>query len=182
MRRLLSSVAKVSLSASLCLIVAIAVFDRTTVVPELVKAEAILIAADSAERDLPKTVKAALHRSLGPRLKYSVARTLLMTSPSQIVDMKTSSRQFTELSVGLLLPLHLSEEQMLSIQASQAFMGPGVQGFASAAKKHLGVPLAQVDPIQAAKLVVIARAPSLFLEDPERLERSARAMLVDQAE
>jgi hypothetical protein len=181
MRRLSSSIAVAIVIVAFLLTVVAAAFDRLVVAPTLLKAEAALTAAAPSERELPPVVKAALIRSLGTQLKYLVAQRLLEASPSQIEGMKTTSRQFTELGVGLLLPLHLSTEQLLSLHASQAYMGQGVRGFAQAAGAHVGVPLAQVSPIQAAKLVVISRAPTAYLASPERLERHAQALLAKQA-
>jgi len=181
MRRLLSSIAIAIVVGALLLTVAVAAFDRVVVAPTLLKAEAALAAATPSEQALPQVLKVILNRSLGTQLKYLVARRLLEASPNQIGGMKTTSRQFTELGVGLLLPLHLSAEQLLSLHASQAYMGRGVRGFAQAADAHVGVSLAQVSSIQAARLVVISRAPAAYLESPERLERHAQALLVEQA-
>jgi hypothetical protein len=162
----------------LCGLAAI-VFDRLVVAPVLVKAQTILSGAVSSERALPEVVQRLLLRSLGARVKYHVARDLLEFPPSQIENMRTSKRQFTELGVGLLLPLYLSQTELLSLHAARAHMGGEIQGFAKGAIAHVGVPLEQVNLMQAAQLVVISRSPSGYLASPERLARAVNLLVTE---
>lgn len=164
---------------TICLVLAMTVttFDRLVVLPAIEKANTLLSAAAPSERNPPESLKQLLLSSLGSRVKFLVARDVLVAPPSQIEGMQTTSRQFTELGVGLLLLLHLSEKEILALHVSQAYMGTGVRGFSQASLRYANTPLENVTLAQAARLVVISYAPSTYLSNPERLEHRAQAIL-----
>lgn len=161
----------------LCCCVGVVVFDALVVRPALSKIESTIASGAPSEREPPSAVVDMVHRAYGSHLKYLVARDALAASPSQVDGLSHLSRQFTELGLGLLLPLHLSEPQVATAYLSWAYMGPGVRGFAVASDRYLKVPLENLTPAQAARLVAIAHAPSAYLASPERLDRRTRYLL-----
>ena len=156
---------------------ALLLFEVAVVSPALAKAQCALAAAAPSERALPVALQEMLLKSPGATLKYHVARQLLSASPSQVEGLRTTRRQLTELGVGLLLPLHLSESELMSLFATQSFMGVGVKGFARASAVYLNTPLEQINSSQTARLVAISHAPSAYLANPERLERRIQFLL-----
>jgi membrane peptidoglycan carboxypeptidase len=113
----------------------------------------------------------------GSRVNHLVARDILSAPPSQMEGMRTLWRHVTTAGVTLLLPLHLNEDEILAAFTSQAYMGPGVRGFSQAAQTYMGAPLENLDRNQAAKLIAIADAPSIYLRRPEYLERKVQLIL-----
>ncbi|NRF72450.1 transglycosylase domain-containing protein [Aquincola sp. S2] len=152
-------------------------FEFTVVQPALSKAASLLAAAAPSERSPPATLMEALDRSQPELRKYQVARDLLAQPPSQIEGLRTLSRQSLEHGLGISLKLHLSEQDLSALHLSQAYMGPGVRGYAQASAIHLGVPLESVTREQAAKLVAISLAPAANLASPERLARRVELLL-----
>jgi len=132
MRRLLRWTAFLLTGLLLCCGLGILAFDALIVRPSLAKIESTIAGAASSERKPPRAVVDLLHRAYGGRLKYLVARDALAAPPSQVDQMSQLRRQFTELGVGLLLPLHLTDLEVATIHLSWAYMGPGVRGFAEA--------------------------------------------------
>jgi len=55
-------------------------------------------------------------------------------------------------------------------------MGNNVQGFSKASTAVVGTPLSAVSVEQAARLVTVGKAPSLYLNNPERLTRQSEAL------
>lgn len=164
-------------SLLLCLIVGVAAFDLLSVQPVLSKIEAYIVDAAPSERNPPKVVVEMLRRAYGRRLKYIVTNSVLSETQSQVEGMSHLQRQFTELGVGFLLPMHLSEPEIATAFLSMAYMGPGVLGFAQASTSYFGMPLEDLSIRQAAQLVAIADAPSAHLGNQERLEHRIQQLL-----
>jgi membrane peptidoglycan carboxypeptidase len=55
-------------------------------------------------------------------------------------------------------------------------MGNSVRGFSKASTVVVGVPLSTVTLEQAARLVTVGRAPTLYLNDSERLMQQSEAL------
>lgn len=158
----------------------VAAFDVLVVQPTLAKIEGHITAAAPSERNPPAVVVEMLRRAYGSNLKYLVAKRVLADSPSQIDGVSQLQRQFAELGVGLLLPLHMVESEIAVTFVSKVYMGPGVFGFADAATRYIGVPLESLSERQAAQLVAIAHGPSAYLGNPQRLERRTQYLLSGQ--
>lgn len=154
-------------------------FDRFTVAPALGKAAAMYARATPSEKNLSPIVRRLAMASIGSdlRLWCLVSRDLLSSPPSQIEEMRTIEMQLTELSVGLLLPVHLTNNEMLALFVSRAGMGEGTRGFSQASAKYLGMPLENVTPEQAARLVAISHAPTAYIDSPERLQQATQRLL-----
>jgi hypothetical protein len=177
MRRLARWLAIFLGSLLFCSIVGLAAFEVLVVQPALSKIESFIAAAAPSERKPPAVVVEMLRRTYRSHLTYLVASRALYESPSQVEGAGTLHRQFTELGVGLLLPLHLSGPEIAAAFMSKAYMGPGVFGFAEASDRYMGVPLENLSVEQAAELVAIAHSPSAYLGNPQRLERRTQYLL-----
>jgi hypothetical protein len=155
--------------------IGVLVFETLVVLPLVTGIVGRLDAATPSERQPPTIVTDMLRRAYsGSQIKSFVVRNAMSAFPPVRPTMR---RQFTELGVFLLLPLHLSESEIESAYISSVYMGNDVHGFAKAAQNHLGVPLESVNVNQAARLVAIAHAPSAYLQDAERLERRTQYLL-----
>lgn len=150
-------------------------FDLLVAGPHLAQVDRMLVDASPSERRPPAALVDMLHRAYGDQLARQVARQAVSTD--DVVSRRLLRRQFIELGVALLLPLHFSPGDIETAFLASTSMGPGTQGFAAASQRYLGVPLASVDAAQSARLVAIAWAPSLALDSPERLERRVRHLL-----
>lgn len=157
-----------------------AAFDVLAVLPAVSRIEAAVVNAKSDESSPPSSVVEMLDRAYGSRLKYLVVRQVI-ASQSEGQRVGTFRRQLTEWCVSLLLPLHVSHQEMQTAFLSQSYMGPEVTGFSAASERYFGSPLQRLSLEQAAKLVAIAHAPSIYLVSPERLERRAKLLLSTQA-
>ena len=77
---------------------------------------------------------------------------------------------------GGLVKLHLSESEQTTLFLALSPMGHNVQGFSKASTAVVGVPLSAVSLEQAARLVTVGKAPSIYLNNPERLARHSEAL------
>lgn len=147
-------------------------FDLLGAGPPLAQVDRMLADASPSERRPPAALVDMLHRAYGDQLAWPVARQAVLTD--EVGRRRLLHRQFVELGVALLLPLHFSPGDIETAFLASTPMGPGTRGFAAASQRHLGVPLASVDAAQSARLVAISWAPSWSLGSPERLERRVR--------
>jgi hypothetical protein len=153
------------------------VFDFVIVQPTLAKAGVLLASAAPSEQNLPSPVERILKIDPGNHLNYKIAREMLASQPSEFESTGTIRRQLTEFSLGLFLGIHLTNQELSTLFISQAHMGPGVRGFNQAATQYLGTNLQLVTLEQAARLVAISHAPSLYLQNTNRLERRTAYLL-----
>jgi len=176
MLKLLQSIVRLFVGLLAVVVLSVAAFDMVVVRPAVSIIESLLSSASADERNPPAAVSLLMHRFYGEGLKYSVAR-MVVRSSGELDQRSTSNRQVREIGIGLLMPLHLSDDQIQTAFLSQVYMGLKVRGFSQASQRHLRTPLAAVSNEQAAKLVAIASAPTLYLEDPVRLKKQAEYLL-----
>lgn len=176
MFKLLQSIVRVFVGLLAVIVLSVAAFDVAVVRPAVSTIESLLSDASADERNPPAAVALLMHRFYGEGLKYHVAR-MVVRSSAELDRMSTSNRQVREIGIGLLMPLHLSDDQIQTAFLSRVYMGLTVRGFSQASQRHLHTPLAAVSNEQAAKLVAIASSPTLYLEDPVRLKKQAEYLL-----
>jgi hypothetical protein len=152
-------------------------FDLMVVRPCADRIQRELEAAASSERQPPTVVIDMLQRAHGDHIAYPVVRDAASKSLEAEPHVSRARRIAVEVGLLWLLPWHLTDAQLASSVLANAYMGPGVHGFAAASERHLGVPLERVDAEQAARLVAIAWAPNMMLENPDRLQRRTLAIL-----
>ena len=163
------------------LLAIVATFDALVVLPAVSKVKAAVANSQPSESSPPSSIVEMLDRAYGSRLKHLVVRQVVHASQSEGQRIGISRRQLTELGLSLLLPLHVSRQEMQAAFLSQAYMGPEVTGFAAASERYIGSPLQELSREQAARLVAITHAPSIYLASPERLEQRAKLLLSTQA-
>jgi membrane carboxypeptidase/penicillin-binding protein len=156
--------------------VAVAALEATLVQPAIHKARDALALATESERNPPQSILLVLHQVHGPSLASQVARILQALELVQLREACSLYRHLGELALRCLLPLHLSEGQVVAVFLSQSYMGPGVRGFAQASDRYSGVQLEQVSIAQAAELIVISQAPSYYLANPSSLAKRVLAV------
>jgi membrane peptidoglycan carboxypeptidase len=156
-------------------------FDVLVVLPAVSRVKAAVANSHPDESSPPSSIVEMLDRAYGSRLQQLVVRQVVHASQIEGLRITNSRRQLTELGLSLLLPLHVSRHEMQAAFLSQAYMGPDVTGFAAASKRYFGSPLQKVSREQAARLVAITHAPSIYLASPERLEKRAKLLLSTQA-
>ena len=176
MLKLLQSIVRLLVGLLAVIVLCVAAFDMVIVRPAVSTIESFLSEASADERNPPAAVALLMHRLYGEALKYHLAR-MVVRSSEDLDRMSTSNRQVREIGIGLLMPLHLSDDQIQTAFLSRVYMGLTVRGFSQASQRYLHTPLAAVSKAQAAKLVAIASSPTLYLEDPVRLKKQADHLL-----
>lgn len=110
-----------------------------------------------------------LEAAYGPNLQFHVARVLLYSKREHSV--------LREFFWGRLVGFHLTAKEQYNLVASQAFLGSGHYGFASAAQGMFAKSVEQLSPEEAATLVILLQAPSSYESNPERMARRRESLL-----
>lgn len=171
MRKVLNALATAAAALCLAAVLGVVAFDFLVVQPQVEAVRAAVSAAAPGEREPPAAVIEMIHRAHHGAVAPHAVRLLGIDSRSHLRKVST------EAGLSILLPLHLSDQELTSFLLSRSYMGPDTRGFAQASLRHLGVPLESVDRAQAARLVAIAHAPSIYLVSPERLARRVAWLL-----
>ena len=137
-----------------------------------------LIANAAPEEQVPsQSVARVIHVAFSPHIGSHVARLLL----AELKAVPANSGSFGQLVAGsawsVLVSLHLSQPGQATLFLSLSPMGATGQGFAKASVAIVGTPLGSVSLAQAASLAVVAKAPALFLSEPERLANQSAILL-----
>jgi len=177
MRRILRLLIRSLLAIVGVALVAIAVVDLTVVQPLLLSARAAVAAASPGERSPPESIARVLRSAYGKEIRFSAARILVNQSPPYPQPRSQLRRQFVELAIGVLIPLHLSQAEITTLVLAQTSMGPDVHGFNSASVRYFGVPLERASAVEAATLVAISYAPLVYLSSPDRLAKRTQHLL-----
>lgn len=121
--------------------------------------DAMIAAADEAERKPPGNVLRLIRAAYPDRLNWLAAREL-------ITDLHVSPRKKGMLHWHVtgflwtgLVALHLSEQEKITLFISRAYMGQDLFGFSSASRAMFGIPLTALSENQAATLVAITFSP-----------------------
>ena len=174
-RLILKVLIAVILSVLLAPLLALAAYDVWMFQPQVPTMRRILADADAAEKSPPEALVRALlasHRSNCADAR--VLRDLFHPSSEHVSNTRL---QFGDEARCLLMRLHFVEADRLTLFLTLTPMGKGVSGFAQASSTWLNVPLGAVSLDQSARLVTISKAPSAYLGNPERLAKSATALV-----
>lgn len=154
----------------------LAAYDLAVFQPRYPAIRHLIETAAPDERTPSPQVSRAIHALPSLNLSAYVSRLLL-----QKFDFpKSESPIRWHLSGALwwaLVALHLSENEQLTLLLSLSYMGNSTSGFSAAAQAIFHAPLNSLTLEQAAKLAVISKAPSAYLESPERLARVHAALM-----
>ena len=153
-----------------------AAYDVLVFQPRTAEIRRLVAAAAPEEKSPPTSIRRVLRVSYPNQLSAHVARLLLgelETEPTGSSMLWWQAK--TAVWTGLV-DLHLSESDQTTLFLTLSPMGNGVRGFSKASTVVVGVPLNTVTLEQAARLVTVGRAPSLYLNNSERLMQQSEAL------
>ena len=75
---------------------------------------------------------------------------------------KTFARKIKEQLVALLVERKFTKQQILEIYLNHVYFGCGIYGVAAASRRFFGVPLAELQPHQAATLAAVIKSPAQY--------------------
>lgn len=127
----------------------------------------VIDSAAPAERALPPSVRDLLLFSLGGHTAPYAARLLLQRFDGQS-HRSAASWNVVYASWSLLVALHFSEQDRLTLIAHLAPTGGGHYGLDNTAQALFSHPLSEVSLKDAGTLVVLVKAPFLY-DKPDRL-------------
>lgn len=151
---------------------ALLAYDAVVVRPHLAEIHKLVTHPEGYHACPPRIIRDLIHASTGPPVWYA---TRLVTKRAYS-DLTQGGWHVRNTLWGILLQLHLDEDEMYCIVATLAYNGTDV-GLANLARREFGLSLAELSPTQAATVVAITLYPSYFLQNRERLERRARMLL-----
>ncbi|MCI3920424.1 PBP1A family penicillin-binding protein [Paenibacillus sp. TRM 82003] len=106
----------------------------------------------------------------GSTITQQLAKNMFLTAD------KTFFRKATEVSIAVALETTMDKDLILQYYLNYIYMGNGAYGMQSAAEKHFGKELADLDLLEIAVLAGMPKAPETYspTNDPERaVERAA---------
>lgn len=147
-------------------------YDLVAVRPHVAEIKALLVHADSQDASPPPLIRDLIDASVGSPAP-SVARMAVhrFHAPQSAMSWHARTALWR-----LLLPLHVSDEEMYGLYASQAYNGVDT-GLDRLARREHGKPLDALSPIEAARTVAILKGPSYMLRDRQRLETHAERLI-----
>ena len=156
--------------------VAFAAYDLTTFQPRIPDIGRLLAEAAPEEKAPPDSIRRVLRASYPEHFSGLVAKLLLHELNAVPTDGNMLRWHLTGAAWWALVQLHLTEAEQMTLFLALSPMGNNTKGFAEVSTAVVGVPLNAVSLEQAARLVTIGKAPSLYLSNPERLARHSEAL------
>ena len=163
---------------ALCVLVSVVAFIAYDVVvfqPHRDKVNAILAAAHPEDRSPPALVRELVRAQPGAGPSVPVARELLthFVLERRGGMLGWHGRFFVW---GLLVRLHLSEEEILGLYCARSYNGEGI-GVNALAQRLYGKPLSLLSQAEAATVVAYLHAPKMYARDPARLTKRRDLLL-----
>ncbi|WP_295969223.1 transglycosylase domain-containing protein [uncultured Xanthomonas sp.] len=156
----------------LATLMALAAYDTLAIRPYLALIRDVLAHSNPEESSPPQTIRELIDANT--------------RSPSRHVARMAVSRLYPDLTQGqghlrnalwsILLPIHFDSSQMYGLYCVLSYNGID-HGLRSFAYREFGKPLSQLSPMQAATIVAITHAPTIYLRDRDRLADRARILL-----
>jgi membrane carboxypeptidase/penicillin-binding protein PbpC len=141
--------------------------------PHRAEIRQLIQATTDEERNPSAMMKELVQASTSGNLDYTVARILL-----DKLDVRPSAdakfqlgKMTTFLFWTLLVELHLSEQERITLYMGYIHTGNLQRGFSAASQSMFHKPLAALSPEEAATIAVIPRSPSVYFEQPELLKK-----------
>lgn len=156
-------------------LLALAAFDLTVVQARMPEVRALLTQAAPEEASPPEALLKVI-RALRVNRSAHVARLLMRRLGVYPHQRRMLWQHASEAAWCVLLGLHLRESEVTALFLSQSYMSNTTTGFAAAAPGIVGVQLSEVSLEQAARLLIVARAPGYHLDNPDRLRPAAAAL------
>lgn len=151
-------------------------YDLAVFQPRVSEVRRLIEVAAQDERTPSSLVARVVRAGVSQHLSAQVSRMLLQrfNLPSQRSQLQW---QLTSSLWWALVATHFSDQEQTTLFLSLCYMGNGVTGFASASEAQFGASLNSLSIEQIATLSAIAKAPSVFPENPERLARVRTAII-----
>ncbi|WP_333824934.1 transglycosylase domain-containing protein [Pinisolibacter sp.] len=109
----------------------------------------------------------------GSTLTQQLAKNLFLTQE------RTFGRKVQEVLLALWLEHEYSKDQILELYLNRVYMGAGAYGVDAAARRYFGKSAREVNPMEAAMLAGLLKAPSRYApsHDPEKARGRAEVVL-----
>lgn len=176
MRRGAKVLARLILTLVLVSLVSFAAYDAIVFQPRVPDIRRLLAAAAADEQSPPDSILKVLRTSYPDHLSAHVARLLQRELAAERTERGMTRWHMEAILWAGLVNLHLIESEQVTLFLALSPMGDKVRGFSRASMGVVGVPLGAVSVDQAARLVTLCKAPSVYLKDPDRLARQAEAL------
>jgi hypothetical protein len=151
-------------------------YDVVAFQPRTAEIRRLVAAAAPEEKSPPASIRRVLRVSYPNQLSSHVARLLLEELDAEPIG-RSMLWWHTRRAVWTgLVDLHLSMSDQTTLFLTLSPMGNNVRGFSKASTAVVGVPLSTVSVEQAARLVTVGKAPSMYLNNPERLTQQSEAL------
>jgi hypothetical protein len=168
--------------AGICAALALAFlcYDHLSFQPRRAEIDALIAAAHPLDRLPPGTLRNLLLAESGDDLSLLASREVLFSLNA--VPRDQLAWHVKSALWWLLVRLHLSEDEQISIVCSQTLLGKRTYGFQAGAQSAFGRDLDALNELELATLVVYARMPTRYRE-PERADdvRKASLNLIDRS-
>jgi len=146
-------------------------WDAVAFRPHLPEINSILAQADHEDRTPPLIVRRLLDASVKGNVSPQVGRGLC-----QRLDPKPGNRHGTYALWALAVKLHFDRDERTALLATLAWNGTDY-GLDRYARRTYGRSLSALTDREAAAVVAMTHAPSLYAHNPERLQRRAEYLL-----
>jgi hypothetical protein len=156
--------------------VAFAAYDLIAFQPRMPDIRRLLAQAAPEEKAPPDSIRKVLRVLYPEHFSSLVARLLLQELNAVPTGSGMLRWHLTGATWWALVELHLSEPEQTTLFLTLSPMGNDIKGFAKVSTAVVGVPLSAVSREQAARLVTVGKAPSIYLSDPERLTHHSNAL------
>ena len=151
---------------------ALLAYDVIAVRPHLAEIKEILATANPQDAAPPVIVRQLIDANAGSPTPYA---TRLVTA--RMCPRVNQGRSHIRNALWqVLLPIHLGKDGMYGLYATLSYNGKG-HGLSSFAAREYGRSLSQLSPIQAANIVAISHAPSIYFRDRRRLAGRSAVLL-----
>jgi hypothetical protein len=151
-------------------------YDVIAFQPRTAEIRRLVAAAAPEEKSPPDSIRRVLRVSYPNQLSSHVARLLLEELDAEPMGSSMLWWHARRAAWTGLVDLHLSESDQTTLFLALSPMGNNVRGFSKASTAVVGAPLSTVSVEQAARLVTVGKAPSIYLNNPERLTQQSEAL------
>lgn len=148
----------------------VAGYDLVVFQPRVPEVQRLIEVAAQDERTPSPLVARVIRAGVSQHMSAQTSRLLLKQLKLPPLQSQLQ-RHFTSALWWALVALHFSDQEQSTLFLSLSYMGNGITGFSAASQAQFGASLNSLSLEQVATLSAIAKAPSAYLESPERLTR-----------
>lgn len=175
MRRYLKLVVAAIFLLAMVPVISLGVFDLLVFQPLASKVHTVVSQSAPSEQAPPPSLVSVI-RVARINVSAHAARLLMREVLANPSNGGMLGWHLTSAAWQACISLHLSEQEQLAAFLSLSAMGAEAHGFAASSEAILGVPLANISVEQAATLLTVAKSPTTYLANPERLARDSATL------